>query len=47
MKKLLAILLTLASLGTWLALSPDKGLPEAAAQTTDCLPIFHERRPPY
>lgn len=46
MKKLLAILLTVASLGTWLAVSPNKGLPEAAAQTTNCLPIFHEKTPP-
>ncbi len=46
MKKLLAILLTIASVSAWLAAGSHKGLPEAAAQTTSCLPHFHEKAPP-
>jgi endonuclease G len=46
MKKLLTVLLTLASLVAWLMMSPRHGLPEAAAQTTSCLPQFHEKMPP-
>lgn len=46
MKKLLAILLAVVSLGGWLALGPNHTLPEAAAQTTSCLPLFHEKTPP-
>ena len=46
MKKLLAILLGTAVLASWLTLGPGKAMPEAAAQTTGCLPLFHEKTPP-
>ncbi len=46
MKKRLAILLAVASLGSWLSLGPHTGLPEAGAQTTSCLPLFHEKTAP-